>query len=146
MAQGAWIKLSVGWDEDERIAVLPPLAQLTYLKVLTRAKRQRPQGSFGSIEHLRTLVPANLHKHLSTLLKVGLLFESNKRICVDNFSKYQVDPSATERSNRFRLAQRNGSATVLQRTEIEKEIEREKEKDTYSNKPMQIGKILRGGI
>ncbi len=64
MAQGAWIKLSVGWDEDERIAVLPPLAQLTYLKVLTRAKRQRPQGSFGSIEHLRTLVPANLHKHL----------------------------------------------------------------------------------
>jgi hypothetical protein len=146
MAQGAWIKLSVGWDEDERIAVLPPLAQLTYLKVLTRAKRQRPQGSFGSIEHLRTLVPANLHKHLPTLVKVGLLFESNKRICVDNFSKYQVDPSATERSNRFRMAQRNGFATQMQRTEIEKEKEREKEKDTLTKQPMQIGKILRGGI
>lgn len=146
MAQGAWIKLSVGWDEDERIAVLPPLAQLTYLKVLTRAKRQRPQGSFGSIEHLRTLVPANLHKHLLTLLKAGLLFEQEKRICVDNYSKYQVDPTVTERSLRFRNAQRNGSATVLQRSEIEREKEKEREKDTYSNKPMQIGKILRGGI
>jgi len=146
MAQGAWIKLSVGWDEDERIAVLPPLAQLTYLKVLTRAKRQRPQGSFGSIEHLRTLVPANLHKHLLTLLKVGLLFEQEKRICVDNYSKYQVDPTVTERSNRFRMAHRNGSATVLQRSEIEREKEKEREKDTYSNKPMRVGEILRGGI
>jgi hypothetical protein len=91
-------------------------------------------------------VPANLHKHLPTLVKVGLLFESNKRICVDNFSKYQVDPSATERSNRFRMAQRNGFATQMQRTEREKEIEREKEKDTLTNKPMQVGKILRGGI
>ncbi len=146
MAQGAWIKLSVGWDEDERIAVLPPLAQLTYLKVLTRAKRQRPQGSFGSIEHLRTLVPANLHKHLSTLMKAGLLFESNKRICVDNFSKYQIDPGATERSVRFRMAHRNGYATAGQRSDIEREKDNEKEKDTYSNKPMQVGKILRGGI
>lgn len=146
MAQGAWIKLSVGWDEDERIAVLPPLAQLTYLKVLTRAKRQRPQGSFGSIEHLRTLVPANLHKHLSTLLKVGLLFEQEKRICVDNFLKYQIDPSATERSNRFRMAQRNGFATARQRSEIDNDRENDKEKDTYLNKPMQVGKILRGGI
>lgn len=146
MAHGAWIKLSVGWDEDERIAVLPPLAQLTYLKVLTRAKRQRPQGSFGSIEHLRTLVPANLHKHLSTLLKVGLLFEENKRICVDNYSKYQIDPSVTERSHRFRMAQRNGSATRMQRTEIDNEREKEKERDTYSNKPRRIGEILGGSI
>jgi hypothetical protein len=44
------------------------------------------------------------------------------------------------------MAQRNGFATQMQRTEKEKEIEREKEKDTLTKQPMQIGKILRGGI
>jgi hypothetical protein len=44
------------------------------------------------------------------------------------------------------MAQRNGFATQMQRTEIEKEKEREKEKDTLTKQPMQIGKILRGGI
>ena len=85
MANGAWIKLSVGWDEDERVALLPPLAQLTYLKVMTRAKRQRPQGGFGSLAHLKALLPDNLHKHLPTLVKAGLIFEQDGRMFVDNW-------------------------------------------------------------
>jgi hypothetical protein len=143
MANGAWIKLSVGWDEDERVALLPPLAQLTYLKVMTRAKRQRPQGGFGSLAHLKALLPESLHKHLPTLVKSGLIFEQDGRVFVDNWGKHQVDPTANERSVRFRNAQRNGFTTVLQRTEKEKEKENEREKDT-STKPMSIKQILGG--
>ncbi len=72
MSQGAWIKLSVGWDEDERIALLPYEAQLVWIKVLTRAKRQRPGGSFGSVEHLKALLPEKLHKQIKVLVDAGL--------------------------------------------------------------------------
>ena len=143
MANGAWIKLSVGWDEDERVALLPPLAQLTYLKVMTRAKRQRPQGGFGSLAHLKALLPENLHRHLSTLLKSGLILEQDGRVFVDNWGKHQVDPTASERSVRFRNAQRNSFTSVVQRTDREKETDKEKETDT-NTKPMSIKQILGG--
>ena len=143
MANGAWIKLSVGWDEDERVALLPPLAQLTYLKVMTRAKRQRPQGGFGSLAHLKALLPENLHRHLSTLLKSGLILEQDGRVFVDNWGKHQVDPTATERGIRFRNAHKNSFTSVVQRTETEKEKEREKEKDN-STKPKSLKQILEG--
>lgn len=144
MSQGAWIKLTVGWDEDEQIALLPDGAQLAYIKLLTRAKRQRPQGSFGSMAHLKALMPKNLHRHLSTLEKVGLIFLQDERVYLRNFSKYQVDPTVTERSARWRNAKSNGYATVAQRSDKDKEREIEKDNDTYT-KPLSVGAILRGG-
>ncbi|CAB4189392.1 hypothetical protein UFOVP1184_39 [uncultured Caudovirales phage] len=145
MSNGSWIKLSVGWDEDERIATLPKMAQLTYIKVLTRAKRQRPQGQFGSLAHLRALMPKEYHKHIQVLLKSGLLLEDSESLLVQNWSKHQVDPTRGERVSRFRTNQRNANETQKKHPEREKEKEREKERDTLSNKPMSIGEIIRRG-
>ena len=147
MSNGSWIKLSVGWDEDERVATLPKLAQLTYIKVLTRAKRQRPQGQFGSVAHLRALLPREYHKHIHVLIKVGLLLDSSESLLVQNWSKHQVDPTGAQRVSRFREAHRNGSETQMKRQEREKEREKEKDTLSYANKPIRVGEILlRGGV
>jgi hypothetical protein len=146
MSNGSWIKLSVGWDEDGRVAILPKLAQLTYIKVLTRAKRQRPQGQFESIAHLKALMPREYHKHIQTLVKAELILASSDAIYVANWSKHQVDPTRAQRVSRFRAAQRNANETQKKHPEKEREKEKEKERDTRTNAPMQIGDIiLRGG-
>lgn len=132
MSQGAWIKLSVGWDEDERIALLPYEAQLVWIKVLTRAKRQRPGGSFGSIEHLKALLPEKLHKQIKVLVDAGLLAVEDGRLAVVSWSKHQIDPTSSERTARWRATQSRRPAAVLSRTEIEREKEKEREKDTIS--------------
>ena len=51
-----YLKLTSDWDEDERIAPLSDQAQLTWIKILSRAKRQRPGGAFGSMAHLEALL------------------------------------------------------------------------------------------
>ena len=132
MSQGAWIKLSVGWDEDERIALLPYEAQLVWIKVLTRAKRQRPGGSFGSVEHLKALLPEKLHKQIKVLVDAGLLALEDGRLVVVSWSKHQIDPTSSERTARWRATLSRRPSTVLSRTEKEKDIEREKETDTLS--------------
>lgn len=129
MSNGAWIKLSVGWDEDERVATLPYLTQLVWLKVLTRAKRQRPGGAFGSVDHLKALLPAPLHRHIAPLIKAGLLGEDDGRLVVTNWAKHQIDPTRADRVNRFRARERNGYTGVQKRPEKEREIDREKERD-----------------
>lgn len=147
MSNGSWIKLSTGWDEDGKVAVLPKLAQLTYIKVLTRAKRQRPQGQFQSLAHLKALLPKEYHKHIQTLVKSELLLATSDSVFVANWSKHQVDPTRGERVSRFRAAQRNASETQKKHPEKEIDTEREKETDTYLKSPMQVGKIiLRGGV
>jgi hypothetical protein len=146
MSNGSWIKLSTGWDEDGKVAILPKLAQLTYIKVLTRAKRQRPQGQFESLAHLKALLPKEYHAHIQTLVKSELLFATSEAVFVANWSKHQVDPTRGERVSRFRAAQRNANETQKKHPEREKEKEREKERDTYSKHPLSIGEIiLRGG-
>ena len=104
-----FLKLVPGWDEDDKVAELPDLAQLVWIKTLSRAKRQRPQGSFGSIGHLKALLPDRLHKHISPLVSAGLLIEENGRVEVANWSRYQVDPTAPERKARWNEAQRTQS-------------------------------------
>ena len=146
MSNGSWLKLSVGWDEDERVATLPKMAQLTYIKVLSRAKRQRPQGQFGGVSHLRAILTKEFHKHIAILIKSGLLYEDSGALFVHNWHKYQIDPTRGERVSRFRAAQRNANETQKKHPERETDKEREKEKDTLSNAPMRIGEIiLRGG-
>jgi hypothetical protein len=147
MSNGSWIKLSTGWDEDGKVAVLPKLAQLTYIKVLTRAKRQRPQGQFQSLAHLKALLPKEYHKHIQTLVKSELILATSDSVFVANWSKHQVDPTRAQRVSRFREAQRNANETQKKHPEKEKEKEREKEIDTYSKSPMRVGEIiLRGGV
>ncbi len=146
MSNGSWIKLSTGWDEDGKVAILPKLAQLTYIKVLTRAKRQRPQGQFESLAHLKALLPKDYHAHIQTLVKSELLLATSEAVFVANWSKHQVDPTRGERVSRFRAAQRNASETQKKHPERETDKEREKERDTYSKHPLSIGEIiLRGG-
>jgi hypothetical protein len=100
MAQ-QFLKLVPGWDEDDKIAQLPDLAQLVWIKTLSRAKRQRPGGTFGSVEHLKALLPDRLHKHIKVLVSAGLLIEEQGRLVVANWSRYQVDPTAPERKARW---------------------------------------------
>jgi hypothetical protein len=146
VSNGSWIKLSTGWDEDGKVAILPKLAQLTYIKVLTRAKRQRPQGQFESLAHLKALLPKDYHAHIQTLVKSELLLATSEAVFVANWSKHQVDPTRGERVSRFRAAQRNASETQKKHPERETDKEREKERDTYSKHPLSIGEIiLRGG-
>lgn len=146
MSNGSWIKLSVGWDEDGRVAILPKLAQLTYIKVLTRAKRQRPQGQFQSLAHLKALLPREYHKHIQTLVKAELILASSDAVFVANWSKHQVDPTRAQRVSRFREAQRNANETAKKRPERETDKDRERETDTYPNAPVRIGDIIvRGG-
>jgi hypothetical protein len=144
MSNGAWIKLSVGWDEDERVATLPDLTQLVWLKVLTRAKRQRPGGAFGSVDHLKALLPARLHRHIAPLVKAGLLGGSDGRLVVTNWGKHQIDPTRADRVSRFRERERNGYTGVQKRPEREREKDKEKERDNSikPNGPEAIGEIL----
>ncbi len=144
MSNGAWIKLSVGWDEDERVATLPYLTQLVWLKVLTRAKRQRPGGAFGSIDHLKALLPAPLHRHITPLVKAGLLGEQEGRLVVINWGKHQIDPTRADRVSRFRERERNGYTGVQKRPDIEREKDKEKERDNSikPNAPESVGEIL----
>jgi hypothetical protein len=146
MSNGAWIKLSVGWDEDERVATLPYLTQLVWLKVLTRAKRQRPGGAFGSIDHLKALLPAPLHRHITPLVKAGLLGEQEGRLVVINWGKHQIDPTRADRVSRFRERERNGYTGVQKRPDIEREKDKEKERERDNsikpNAPESVGEIL----
>lgn len=145
MSNGSWIKLSTGWDEDGKVAILPKLAQLTYIKVLTRAKRQRPQGQFQSLAHLKALLPKEYHAHIQTLVKSELLLATSEAVFVANWSKHQVDPTRGARVSRFRAAQRNANETQKKHPEREIEKEREKETDTYLKHPLSIGEIILGG-
>lgn len=99
-----FLKLVPGWDEDDKVAELPDLAQLVWIKTLSRAKRQRPQGSFGSVAHLKALLPDRLHKHIGALVSAGLLIQEQGRIVVANWSRYQIDPTAPERKARWNEA------------------------------------------
>jgi hypothetical protein len=112
-----YLKLTSDWDEDDKIATLPDLAQLTFVKVLSRAKRQRPQGSFGSLAHLHALLPDRLHKQVQVLLKAGVLSESEGRVVVAKWGTYQVDPTATERVKRYRETQNDRSNNGVLRLE-----------------------------
>lgn len=118
MGQRQYFKVTSDWDEDERIAPLSDAEQLVWIKTLSRAKRQRPGGYFGSLQHLRALLPDRMAKHLAALLKAGLLTqEPDGRISVTNWARYQIDPTSAARKARWNEAR----GTVLVRSDPAKE-------------------------
>lgn len=147
-----FLKLTSDWDEDERIAMLPDLAQLLFVKTLSRAKRQRPGGSFGSAAHLKALLPDRLHRHLPALFQAGLLAEEQGRVVVVNWSRYQVDPTTAERSARFRAThtQRSRDGEVTGETQRETRDTRLETRDltkkvsTRNGKPESAYEIILG--
>jgi DNA-binding IclR family transcriptional regulator len=146
-----YLKLTSDWDEDERVAPLSDQAQLTWIKILSRAKRQRPGGSFGSLAHLEALLPPRLHRHIKVLIAAGLLQKNSERVEVTNWSRYQIDPTVAERSQRHRATvlqrQSNADATVRD-TRHETRDTRHKTNNSINardGKLMSIGEILKGG-
>jgi len=147
-----YLKLTSDWDEDERVAPLSDAAQLAWIKILSRAKRQRPGGSFGSLAHLEALLPQRLHRHIKVLAAAGLLSKDGDRVSVTNWSRYQIDPTVAERSARHRatVLQRHSNADATVRdTRHETRNTRHKIDNSINAREgslRSIGEILKGGI
>jgi hypothetical protein len=100
--RGQYLKLYTDFLEDSRIAVLTDSEFRLVMTIWVMAKRQKPQGGFASVAHLKALIPQRLHRHLKALLSCGLIKEEGGRLVVDNWAKFQVDPTATLRQQRHR--------------------------------------------
>jgi len=100
--RGQYLKLYTDYLEDSRIAVLNDSEFRLVMTIWVMAKRQKPQGGFASVAHLKALIPQRLHRHLKALLSCGLIKEEGGRLVVDNWAKFQVDPTATLRQQRHR--------------------------------------------
>lgn len=158
--RGQYLKLFTDFLEDPRIAVLNDSEFRLVMTIWVMAKRQKPQGGFASVQHLKALIPQRLHRHLKTLFSSGLIREEAGRIVVDNWAKFQIDPTATLRQQRHRersvtQTERfdNGSVTAnvtpghggRQETRDKIHETRDKRLNTYI-KPELVGSILRRGI
>ena len=158
--RGQYLKLFTDFLEDPRIAVLNDSEFRLVMTIWVMAKRQKPQGGFASVQHLKALIPQRLHRHLKALLSCGLIKEEGGRLVVDNWAKFQIDPTATLRQQRHRersvtQTERfdNGSVTgnVTQshggrpETRDMRHETRDKRLNTYI-KPELIGSILKRGI
>jgi hypothetical protein len=158
--RGQYLKLYTDYLEDSRIAVLNDSEFRLVMTIWVMAKRQKPQGGFASVQHLKALIPQRLHRHLKALLSCGLIKEEGGRLVVDNWAKFQIDPTATLRQQRHRersvtQTERfdNGSVTVnvtpshggrLETRDMRQDT-RDKRLNTYI-KPELIGSILKRGI
>jgi hypothetical protein len=158
--RGQYLKLFTDFLEDPRIAVLNDSEFRLVMTIWVMAKRQKSQGGFASVQHLKALIPQRLHRHLKTLFSSGLVREEAGRIVVDNWAKFQIDPTATLRQQRHRERSvteterfDNGSVTVSVtpnqggRLETRDMIQdtRDKRLNTYI-KPELIGSIIKRGI
>lgn len=159
--RGQYLKLYTDYLEDSRIAVLNDSEFRLVMTIWVMAKRQKPQGGFASVAHLKALIPQRLHRHLKTLISSGLIKEEGGRVVVDNWSKFQVDPTAALRQQRHRdrsvtetVRFDNGHVTADVTPSHGKRLEtgdkrletRDMRLNSYSNKPETIANIIKRGL
>lgn len=154
-----YLKLFTDLLEDPRISVLTDGEFRLVMTTWVLAKRQKPQGSFASMRHLRAITSQRLHRHFKTLLSSNLLRLDGDRVLVDNWSTLQVDPTGSERKQRF--LERAGTETYrsgtvkgtvqinerlrdLETGETKRPRDIETKRLNSSNKPELIGDLLKG--
>jgi len=158
--RGQYLKLYTDYLEDSRIAVLNDSEFRLVMTIWVMAKRQKPQGGFASVAHLKALIPQRLHRHLKTLFSSGLVKEEDGRVVVDNWAKFQIDPTAALRQQRHR--ERSVTDTVrFDNGHVTADVTRnngarletgDKRQDTRDmrlnsfNKPETIANILKRGL
>ena len=152
--RGQDLKLYTDFLEDPRIAVLTDSEFRLVMTIWVMAKRQKPQGGFASVAHLKALIPQRLHRHIKSLLSCGLIKEENGRLVVDNWAKFQVDPTAALRQQRHRersvtetvrFGHGGVTANVTQETRDRRHETRDMRLNSF-NKPESIEDILKRGI
>ena len=155
-----YLKLFTDLLEDARIAVLTDSEFRLVLTTWIMAKRQKPQGSFASMRHLKAITPQRLHRHYKALFACGLLQMDGERIVVDNWATLQIDPTAAIRQRRHREhsvteTHRLDSVTVtgdvtpghggrLRDLETMRHRDLETKRQVNSNKPELIGNLIKG--
>jgi hypothetical protein len=107
-----WFRCDARIGEDPRIAKLPSdSARWAWVVALGKAKGQRPQGTFGSQEHLEAAL-GRLGRHVPQLIAVGLLhIEQGGAISIRAWSEWQSDLDySTPRVSKLRALKRSGTA------------------------------------
>ena len=107
-----WIRLDTGWSSSGWIAALPPESRLCWPELLCYAKAH---GIAGRVKALAPPVAARLwsvtRDAVTTLVTAakedGALLEEDGEWVITGWGTYQGDPTAPDRSRRYRQRQHN---------------------------------------
>jgi hypothetical protein len=132
-----WFKKDVYFFRDPKVLALPDdTAIVAFDVVIAAAKILRTRGVFESRAHLEAWMPTRYQGSIDALIKVGLLGKRREKLVINNFEKWQVDPTAHERKARWLERQRegkerfqNGSERSKSKSESKRESSIKKELD-----------------
>lgn len=122
---GLWIKWDANAHKDATIASLTDTQRWAFIVTLSEAKQMRNGGTFESRRHLVAVLGARLSRAVPALIAKRLLTEDQAGvIAVSNWSRWQVDPTSTQRTQSWRARNggmgRYGDALEQSRAEREK--------------------------
>ena len=97
-----WFKKDVYFFRDPKVLALPDdTAIVAFDIVISAAKILRTRGVFESRAHLEAWIPARYLGSIDALIEVGLLSKRRGKLVINNFEKWQADPTAPERKARW---------------------------------------------
>jgi len=142
-----WIKWSAGAHRDAAISSLTDTQFRAFITILEIAKEMRKGGEFRDRTHLATVIGPRLGRAVPRLIAEGLLEVSQGGVVrVSNWSRWQVDPTSSQRVARHRA--QNGTEQRFSNAIEQSRAEKSREEKTLSNRSgvFSIGEIIaRGG-
>ena len=114
-----WVKWDVNSHKDEKIARLTDMQFRAFITIIAEVKTLRSGGTFKNRAHVKSVIGPRLGRAVDKLVEIGLLTESGDLVvAVSNYSRYQVDPTSTQRGQTWR-ARKGGESTVPEQSRVE---------------------------
>jgi hypothetical protein len=114
-----WVKWDVNSHKDDKIAALTDTQFRAFITLIAEVKTLRSGGVYKNRQHAKSVIGSRLGRAVDKLIQVGLLTESGDGVvAVSNYSRYQVDPTSTQRGQSWR-ARKGGEITVPEQSRAE---------------------------
>lgn len=112
MSGRRWIRLDVGWDDTEWLAMCSSGAQLAWVKLLCHAKRDGTGGRCKALSNAVAarrwgVTPSAVGEMIEAARSDGAVHEDGGYWTITAWSSYQMDWSAADRQRRFREKHRD---------------------------------------